>query len=141
MGYEFHITRKEHWSDPDDHNIISFEEWFNYANNDPELEIDVQNGPGFFFWTAHPERKGEASYWINYNKRDGDIHSKRPDDATIDKMVSIAKALNAKVQGDDGELYGVRTHADAITSPDINEIRERLKAKAKLKPKPWWKFW
>jgi hypothetical protein len=35
----------------------------------------------------------------------GNIYSKSPDDAIIDKMVAIAKELGATVQGDDGEIY------------------------------------
>ena len=35
----------------------------------------------------------------------GDIFTKNPDPSTIEKMISIAKKLNARVQGDDGEIY------------------------------------
>lgn len=41
--------------------------------------------------------------WLDWSE--GNIHSKNPDDRLIDKMVEVAKRLNAKVQGDDGEIY------------------------------------
>lgn len=44
-----------------------------------------------------------AEPWIDYFE--GDLFSKYPDKPLIDKMVQIANALNAKVQGDDGEIY------------------------------------
>jgi hypothetical protein len=49
---------------------------------------------------------GRSEYrdpWLNW--RDGNVYSKSPDEPIMDKMVAIAKALNAKVQGDDGEVY------------------------------------
>jgi hypothetical protein len=45
------------------------------------------------------EREG-ALAWDN-----GQIHAKNPDDAIVNKLVAIAKRLNAEVQGDDGEAY------------------------------------
>jgi hypothetical protein len=36
---------------------------------------------------------------------EGNIDTRAPDRATMCKMYKIAKALNARVQGDDGEFY------------------------------------
>ena len=35
----------------------------------------------------------------------GDIETKNPDAPVIQKMILIAESLNARVQGDDGEVY------------------------------------
>jgi hypothetical protein len=57
---------------------------------------------------------------------------KNPDQEILKKMWSIADSLSAKVQGDEGELYG----ADGC-SIDIAPIRTDV---IYLK-KPWWKLW
>ena len=41
--------------------------------------------------------------WVDWFK--GNIYTKNPDEALIGKMVHIARALHATVQGDDGEIY------------------------------------
>jgi hypothetical protein len=47
-------------------------------------------------------------------------------------MKQIAKALNAKLMGDDGEIYDL----------DSEKIIKDEYVGAKVKPnKPWWKFW
>ena len=143
MGYNLHITRKDHWSDPEDKKNITIEEWLNYVNGDPELKLT--NGykfaipsiddrwidkPGWTEWLSHPDAKFEFYPWFDYE--DGSIDTKNPDLPTLKKMLSIAEILNAKVQGDDGELY------------DENYIIEEMKraeAKKIINKKPWWKFW
>lgn len=100
MGYELHITRKRSWSDsvgPE----IGLDEWLAYIESDSTLAAPFADDPAFATWkgcTAYPET------WFRWSEG-GYIHTKNPDEATIDKMVEIARTLNAKVQGDDHEVY------------------------------------
>ena len=99
MGYNLHITRaKFHYNN--DGQWIPAEEWLRYIEQDPELSLAGYNGDYFAIWS------GPSSYpdpWLDWSR--GNIYSKNPDDALIDKMVEIAKKFNAIVQGDDGEVY------------------------------------
>ncbi len=99
MGYDVHITRAEHWSENEGHQITP-SEWHDVINSDPDLRLAGYNGPHFAIWDAHP-KDGEA--WLDWH--DGNITTKNPDEPLLNKMVDIATRLNAKVQGDDGELY------------------------------------
>lgn len=146
MGYDLHITRKEYWFDEEQNaNDISLDEWLSYIHSSgselelvdthgvkmPEVEASSQVPPGFCEWTTHPL---DERPWFDYY--DGNISTKNPDEPTIKKMISIAKDFNAKVQGDNGEVYEL--------SPN-NEIRhagKRLEEETENKDKrPWWKFW
>ena len=67
--------------------------------SDPELIPVPENGKCFVIWrgaTKYPET------WFDWF--DGNIVTKNPDRATLLKTLKIAAILNAKVQGDDGEL-------------------------------------
>jgi hypothetical protein len=98
MGYDLHITRREFWTDQDQD--ITADEWLNIVGNDTELLIDIHNGPYFALWKPI---NNSGEYWLDWF--DGNINSKNPDKILIRKMIEISKQLNAKVQGDDGELY------------------------------------
>jgi hypothetical protein len=102
MGYELHITKKEDWSE--DGLDITTDEWINIVKNDPELSIDNKNGSYFAIWKPAGI---DAEYWLDWFE--GNICSKYPEPALIQKMIEIAKLLNAKVQGDDGEIYDDHT--------------------------------
>lgn len=99
MGYDLHITRADFWPDNKGREI-SAEEWLEVVRSDPELKLAGVNGPYFALWTGESEY---AEPWLDWHR--GNIYSKNPDDAIIGKMLEIAKRLNAKVQGDDGEVY------------------------------------
>jgi hypothetical protein len=145
MGYELHITRREDWADTENPDI-PLDEWLAYVNNDNELELtngyDIrigtekpfQNLPGYWEWNAHPKEKERNSRpWFSYWQ--GSIDSKNPDGPTIRKMIEIASALKAKVQGDDGEFY---------TKEYLADLESKEKPKAFLGQhgkKAWWKFW
>jgi len=145
MGYELHITRQEDWADTETTDI-SLDEWLAYVSSDIELvltngydikigtETEFQNRPGYCEWNAHPtEKEPNARPWFSYWK--GSIDTKNPDAQTIRKMMQIASALNAKVQGDDGETY---------TEEYLAELESEEKPKALLRQqekKAWWKFW
>ncbi len=100
MGYDVHITRAEDWWDNASHQISS-QEWLETISHDPALTLEPKSGPYFAIWN------GECSYpwgaWFDWFE--GDIHTKNPDHHTLLKMLQLAAILNAKVQGDDGEIY------------------------------------
>jgi len=108
MGYDIHITRKEHWSDEDVSLDISLSEWNLIVSNDLELEIDdsakifTSDGErNLCKWKKKINEKDIA--W--FDLYDGNISAKNPNDDTISKMCAIALLLKAKVQGDDSEIY------------------------------------
>ena len=104
MGYDLHITRRANWSD--EGNDITADEWLELVNNDSELQLKTENGPYFAVWSGKSTLREP---WLDWSR--GQIQTKNPDDALIDKMVSIANKLHAVVQGDDGEVY--KSHVDA----------------------------
>ncbi|MFJ8098330.1 hypothetical protein [Streptomyces griseofuscus] len=75
---------------------------------DPDLVMVIPDGgwPGERRWIAElvvsPEETepGGALYW-----RDGRIAAKHPSDVLLAKMCQMARVLNTRVQGDDGEDY------------------------------------
>ena len=144
MGYDLHITRKEDWSDEDSDRNISLAEWLEYINKDTELKISedyqIKNpqksdetipAPGFCDWLNHPQKE---EYWFLYNQ--GNIETKNPDEHAIIKMLSIANNFNAKVQGDDGEVYSIASSSKIIADDGSGKITIINPDK-----KPWWKFW
>jgi hypothetical protein len=104
MGYDLHITRRANWSD--NGNDIAVYEWIEIVKNDSELQLKPENGPYFAVWSG---KSTLQEPWLDWSR--GQIQTKNPDDALIDKMVSIAGKLHAVVQGDDGEIY--KSHVDA----------------------------
>lgn len=145
MGYELHITRRKDWFDTEAIDI-SLDEWLAYVGSDTELELTNgyaikigaetyhDDNPGFCRWNAHPiEKELNSRPWFAY--REGSIDTKYPDAATIRKMMQIASALNAKVQGDDGEFY-TEEYLAAMEKAD----QQKSSAK-QIVEKPWWKFW
>lgn len=107
MGYDIHITRREDWWDEDGPEIATHE-WEALVESDTELSM-LPPPPGWSGpsqWTAvmttHPreEQLGTALHW-----EAGEISAKNPSDTLIAKLRQLARALNARVQGDDGEYY------------------------------------
>jgi hypothetical protein len=99
MGYNLYITRATfHFEN--DGKWITADEWLRYIDEDPELTLAGYNGDYFALWSGNSEYPDPWFDWF-----EGNISTKNPDDAMIDKMVSIAKKLDGKVQGDDGEIY------------------------------------
>ncbi len=145
MGYDLHIIRREDWADRETPDIL-LDEWLSYIEHDKELELtngynitigsetQFQNRPGFCEWNSHPTEKSPNSRpWFAYWK--GSIETKNPDAPTIRKMLQIASALNAKVQGDDGEFYT----EDYLT--ELESAEELNKFSRQQRKKPWWKLW
>jgi hypothetical protein len=132
MGYDIHITRAEEWSESET-TPITLEEWIAHARSDPALRVDVIDGradstlpdgqvlsikvKGLVAWFgkgAEPSRQPLA--WFSWSE--GSIDARNPDTATLRKMHEIAKALNARVQGDEGELYNADGQPQASRDPN-----------------------
>ncbi|HEU0185991.1 MAG TPA: hypothetical protein VFS27_11795, partial [Blastocatellia bacterium] len=107
---------------------ISADEWLEYVESDPELSIDESNGKYFAIWKVD---------WLDWRR--GEIYTKNPRRKLVEKMIQIANRLNAKVQGDEGEVY-----IDSSQVPDDEEmernlelIRQRLSSARK---QSWWRM-
>lgn len=101
MGYDFHITRKEHWADEEGPHI-SLNEWIAYAGNDAEVKPDSDN-PGVENWIVTTHDSACPVWW----DETGEVVAKNPGQSMVEKMIAIANALGARVLGDDGEVYSV----------------------------------
>lgn len=154
MGYELCITRKENWFD-EDGPLISLDEWLAYVEGDPEMRFDGFaeaklpdgsilriEGEGLSVWTAYSGHEVDGNMaWFDY--RGDSILVKNPDEEIIGKMVRIGRALGAKVQGDEGEVYA------EDGSSNWEELRNQAPPKRPQsehvgepsQKKPWWKFW
>ncbi|MGM0885102.1 MAG: hypothetical protein ACQEXQ_29175 [Bacillota bacterium] len=62
------------------------------------MTIEHENGP-LYIWTV--EGEDTAIFW--YDK--GRLYISRAQDHVIEKMIDLASKLNAKVEGDEGEIY------------------------------------
>jgi hypothetical protein len=118
MGYDVHITRKQHWADEEEEAIISLAEWEAYVAADPEMRLDNHaealvrdtdqtiwvDSEGLSMWLSYSKNGRAGNYaWFSY---EGDrVTVKNPDEEILGKMLAIAHALGARVQGDDGEYY------------------------------------
>ena len=100
MGYDAHITRKKFWADTEGPRITA-QEWLAYVATDPQLRLDPaskrHNVTILGIQSQYPEP------WLEWFE--DDIYTKNPDEAILGKMLQIASALGARVQGDDGEIY------------------------------------
>lgn len=126
MGYDFHITRRDNWYD--EGADISSDEWLKYVGSDPELSIDESNGNYFAIWNED---------WLDWRR--GEIFTKNPRRNLIEKLIQIANRLNAKVQGDEGEIYidGSQVPDDEETERNLELIRQRLSSARK---QSWWRM-
>jgi hypothetical protein len=122
MGYDVHIMRNSE---------VSLNEWLTYLRSDPEMRLDgfaearLPDGvilrtesEGLAVWTAY---FGQRPVWFDYYR--GTIVVKNPDEEMVRKMYQIARTLSARVEGEEGELYGE-------SGEPIPEPRRR-----------WWQFW
>lgn len=144
MGYDVHITRSEEWW-ADNAPRITLEEWKSYVASDPSIRIDNAaqastgeggvlryESEGLAVWTAYSGHTEDANKaWLDF--RDGRIVVKNPDEEILKKMHSIAEALSAKVQGDDGEIY--------VSDGEPQAGDKGSTAPPSQPSKPWWRFW
>ncbi len=116
MGYDIHITRADEWFDSQSESI-TMDEWIAYIQSDPEMRLDGYaeattpegdtiriESEGLAVWTAYSGH-GVAGNMAWIDVFNGRITVKNPDREIRQKMFAIATKLNARVQGDDGELY------------------------------------
>ena len=116
MGYNLHITRRENWADEDGPEI-SLDEWLGYRVNDTELAQDPENDdPTNTIILTHPQQ------WPLWWRR-GEVYTENPDKAVIAKMVQIASALNARVLGDNDEIYDTNVSQSSKSAPHLAMTR------------------
>ena len=134
MGYDLHITRKKNWDGFEDESgpEIRFDEWIAVVDADRDMRLDgfceirLPNGkmfrhsdPSITVWTAwsHHGKAGDIAW---FELKNGNVVVKNPDREIRRKMWRIARAFNAKVQGDDNEFYDRfgNPAPDALTTPD-----------------------
>lgn len=129
MGYDLHISRREHWADDEAGNSISLEEWRAYVDADLELRwADVVERDTALWFVREEDRERDDLPWLWWTM--DEVRSKGQTVETTRKMWLVAQALRANLQGDDGERYG----ADGEMIPEPQRVREGS-------AKPWWKFW
>ena len=98
MGYDISIVRLDETTG--EAQDITRSEWLGLVDRDASLRLDSSD-PLLVSWGGHPSLPEVCLFYS-----DGSITVKNPDQATRDKVVLLARCLNAVVQGDDGELYG-----------------------------------
>ena len=134
MGYDLHITRRENWFDTG--SDITREEFLLLINQDPDFTWPGENGENFADWKNPLTGTSE---WVCWS--DGQIESKNPNPELITKMIELAEALKARVQGDDGEFYPLEPSdtRDLSQKPNLteagSELIEHLYQRAKFR---WW---
>jgi hypothetical protein len=105
MTYDAHITRASNWSEASEA-PIPLEEWSAAA---AEAGLVATRTPGYFYARAVRADAEDASFVWD----EGEITVPAPDQTTLLKMLELAAALDAVVQGDDGEQYR-RTPAGGV---------------------------
>lgn len=111
MAYNIHITAADGWWESES-NPISLHQLKEYVSHAHDLREESSPGatnpvtgeviriPDEYTFTW---KSDDNVYWFHFNK--GRITFRYTDDIQISKAKEIAKALNAKVQGDEEELY------------------------------------
>jgi hypothetical protein len=109
MGYCVYITRAKTWVDANMH-PISETEWLRVVEDDPTLSVNREDFSEYRDESGQTRRThpvewsgshdGNCLWW-----RGGAINCKNPSDAWTSKMVALAKLLQAKVVGEQGEEY------------------------------------
>ena len=135
MGYELNILRE------DENNKINKKEWITYMESDAEFnrieEFSADLGDSELLTVATPNGglwksdKGEVPF--TFSEKYGEITVKSPEHWIIEKMISIAKNLNATVIGEEGEKYDEEYLNDPFGNPFENESPDN--------EKKWWQFW
>lgn len=119
MGYDVHITRKaKSWADRDDSAVITLEEWLSYVASDSEMRLDNYaevpvygtndtlrtESEGLSVWLPYSKNARAGNYaWFDF--QEDRVTVKNPDEEILSKMLTIARALHARVQGDDEEYF------------------------------------
>jgi hypothetical protein len=104
MGYDLNIVRQSDWSDAEGKSNITYQEWLEYVAHDNELVASTTD-PDYYEWINYPHIEENGLPWFVYSHDFGFISTKNPDQWVIEKMIAIAEALYARVQGEQGEFY------------------------------------
>ncbi len=98
-GYDLHVTRKKDWADKSGPKITN-SEWSEYLKSDKQIKSDKGLGKDGYVVTLASTR-----FPLFFDPKNGELYTTDPDKIAIEKLIEIAKRLNARVQGDDGEFY------------------------------------
>jgi hypothetical protein len=112
MGYSVYITRRPQCFGAGEQ--IALEEWRAYVARDPELQFDDSLGEALAVWSGPSKHEIPWLAWTQ-----GNIESKYPDPPLLEKMCEIAEAINARVQGEEGELYGRNGRVESPHGPGL----------------------
>ncbi len=129
MGYDLYITRAKHWTDSEAMPIPAAE-WCGLVKSDDDLTITGMQGEYYVVWNG---QSNDQEPWLDWQK--GRIFTTNPDEPLIEKMVAIAKILNATVLGQDEEIY---LGGGQIVAPNTEQSDDSLKSPRKSKM-PWLK--
>ena len=145
MGYDVHITRKDEWFSEEGEEI-SLKEWTDFVNSSSDMRLkgfaEAKTPSG----TLRIESEG-LSVWLDNSGHDedgikawfghaeGNIEVKSPDEEILKKMFQIAQVFDAKVQGDEGEIYDKDGNSNWQALRANDEIAEATPIKK------WWQFW
>ena len=98
-GYDVHITRKENWFD-ETGPCITAKDLQRLLKADKSVRADKEN-PGPNFVVTLPGE--QFPLWLSHDKCN--LETKNPSPNALKKLSAIAKFLDARAQGDDGETY------------------------------------
>ncbi len=132
MGYDIHITRKDEWHDEHGEEI-ELEEWLAVVDLDPHLQPHEEmaaTDSSAVVWIAEDGTE-QMWFWMS----EGNVMGKNPRPAALAKMYEISEKLNARLMGDEGEIYDAEGQASYPDFPEENMQKTEPKAR------PWWKFW
>jgi hypothetical protein len=116
MGYDIHITKREHWWDKAA-SEISRAEWEEVLRLHPEL-MAFSSAPGKVADSAQMlDDTGEVAKIFRFGH--GNIFVKNPTRQVLIKMLEIARELNARVVGDNEEAYNEDGVPDKWTNYEV----------------------
>ncbi|GAA5509159.1 hypothetical protein [Novipirellula caenicola] len=125
MGYNLYITRRKYHFEEEGPSI-TIDEWRAFVDADPELSFSHRDEALTAIWN------GKCEYpdpWFAYSEDYGSIETKNPDVPIVNKMIQMAARLDAKVQGDDGEIYKTPSETYFEDEDDLSTSTIR----------PWWR--
>ena len=119
MGYDLHITRRDDWWE--DGENIPEADWKALVESDPTLTMTgsvsatTPDGSKISYDSPLLAEWAHDDASIPFDFRSGRVVVKNPDGPILAKMIEIAESLDAKVVGDEGEVYSkTETHGIAL---------------------------